>query len=107
MKEMVSIDKNYIRKQVKIKGYKYTDISKLLGFKSKGSLTGMISAERIRKDYLIQIARIVGFPYEDALKNQRILKSSSKSNITRHDIDKIVQMQKEINVVLIEILNKI
>ena len=105
---MVDINKEYIREKVKAGNYKYVDLARILGKPSKGSLTCAISCERMSLDDLKELARIVNFPYEKALKHDNrpkaYIKRATKIDIMQ-EIDKVISLQKEINITLIKILN--
>lgn len=107
--DLVDVNKQYIREKVKKSGIKYVDLSKILGLPNKGSLTGMISAERISLEYLKKISRICDFSYEDALRNSKpkayIIKHPKDFNIETK-LNEIVNMQKQINDSLIKILKE-
>lgn len=106
---MVDVNKEYIREKVKAGNYKYVDLARVLGKPSKGSLTCAISCERMNLDDLKELARIVNFPYEKALKNSKpkaYIKPNPNNNI-REKLDQIVNMQKEINIALIKILEEL
>lgn len=104
---MVDINKEYIREKVKAGGFHYVDLARIMGKPSKGTLTCAISAERISLDDLKTLARIVDFPYEDALRNVKP-RAYIKTNTTsvKDKLDQVIQMQKEINLTLVELLKE-
>ena len=106
---MVDIDKQYVRQKVKESGMSYVNLSKIIGMPNKGSLTGMISAERLRLEYLQKIARICDFPYKDAIKSSKpkaYIKKSPMNVCIDAELNKIIDMQKQINDSLIKILKQ-
>ena len=106
---MVDINKDYIREKVKAGNYKYVDLARILGKPSKGSLTCAISSERMNLDDLKELARIVNFPYEMAIRNvkPKAYIKATRDNGIKDKLDKIAEMQQTINVTLVEILKEL
>lgn len=107
--DVVDIDKQFVRQKVKQCGIKYVDLSRIIGMSSKNSLTGMIAAERLRFEYLQKIARICDFSYQDAIKNPKpkaYIKKVPKNINFNVELNKIIDMQKQINDSLIRILKE-
>lgn len=106
--DMVDINKEFVKEKIRLGGFKYVDLARILGKTSKGSLTCAISCERMRKEDLIKLARIADFSYEEALKHDNrpkaYIKRATKIDIMQ-EIDKVISLQKEINITLIKILN--
>ena len=107
--DMVDINKDYVKKKIKDGGYRYADIAKVIGRRCEGSLSGAISHGRIRLDELQKIARIVDFPYEEALLNNKpraFVKNKPVHMNVKDELDHIIAMQKEINISLIRLLKE-
>ena len=104
---MVDINKDYVREKIKSGGFKYVDLARIMGKASKGTLTCAISAERMSLDDLKTLARIVDFPYDEALRSvkPKAYIKANTSNI-KDELEQIVKMQKEINITLVGILKK-
>lgn len=105
--DMVDINKEFVKEKIRQGGFKYVDLARILGKTSKGSLTCAISCERMRREDLIKLARIADFSYEEALKHDNRPKAyikTTKIDIMQ-EIDKVISLQREINITLIKILN--
>lgn len=103
----VKVNPDYLRLQIKKSGIKYGDLAKLVGRSGRGSLSGAISTGKFLPTELKKIARICDFPYEDALVDNQpkayIKKNSTKTDIKK-ELDRILDMQIQINKSLIQLL---
>lgn len=104
----VSINKDYIRRQIHNSRIKYDEVARLVGRSCEGSLSGAISTGEMAIDEIKKLARILDFPYEKAIKGNslRLDEIKEKDECNNNKLDKILSMQIEINNTLLSIIKE-